>query len=161
MVFRNKSFLFFKFAAPFLRYDGREMLHQLKIGNTHYFLKKGNIVDQTTDAIVNAANSNLAGGGGVDGAIHHAGGKLILHECQVIREKQGKCLPGQAVLTSAGHLVGLFKEADGRSPFSYATRGDEVTVTSAVEIEGVIWYQIDSTAGDGWLPETNLDPVSE
>ena len=70
--------------------------------------------------------------------------------------------PGdQAVLTSAGHLVGLFKEADGRSPFSYATRGDEVTVTSAVEIEGVIWYQIDSSAGDGWLPETNLDPVGE
>ncbi len=70
--------------------------------------------------------------------------------------------PGdRAVLTSAGHLVGLFKEADGKSPFSYATRGDEVTVTSAVEIEGVIWYQIDSTAGDGWLPETNLDPVGE
>lgn len=70
--------------------------------------------------------------------------------------------PGdQAVLTSEGHLVGLFKEADGRAPFSYATRGDEVTVTSAVEIEGVIWYQIDSTAGDGWLPESNLEPLSE
>ena len=70
--------------------------------------------------------------------------------------------PGdQAVLTSPGHLVGLYKEADGRTPFSYATRGDEVTVTSAVEIEGVIWYQIDSTAGDGWLPESNLDPLGE
>lgn len=70
--------------------------------------------------------------------------------------------PGdQAILTSAGHLVGLFKEADGRTPFSYATRGDEVTVTSAVEIEGVVWYQIDSTAGDGWLPEENLDPLGE
>ena len=70
--------------------------------------------------------------------------------------------PGdKAILTSAGHLVGLYQQADGRTPFSYATRGDEVTVTSAVEIEGVIWYQIDSTAGDGWLPETNLDPVGE
>ena len=66
-----------------------------------------------------------------------------------------------AVLTSEGHLVGLFKEADGRTPFSYATRGDEVMVTSSVDIEGVIWYQIDSTAGDGWLPESNLEPMAE
>ncbi len=59
-------------------------------------------------------------------------------------------------LTSEGHLVGLFREAGARTAFSYATRGDEVTVVSSVDVDGEIWYRIESTAGDGWLPETNL-----
>ena len=54
--------------------------------------------------IVNAANSSLLGGGGVDGAIHRAGGKQILDECIRIRNKQGKCNPGEAVVTTAGNL---------------------------------------------------------
>jgi len=65
---------------------------------------KGDITKINADAIVNAANSSLLGGGGVDGAIHRAGGKQILEECMEIRNRQGKCKTGEAVVTSAGNL---------------------------------------------------------
>ncbi len=67
-------------------------------------LIKGDITKVEADAIVNAANSSLLGGGGVDGAIHRAGGKQILEECIEIRNKQGKCKTGEAVVTTAGNL---------------------------------------------------------
>lgn len=67
-------------------------------------LAKGNITQVAVDAIVNAANSSLLGGGGVDGAIHRKGGSQILEECKLIRNRQGKCKTGDAVYTSAGLL---------------------------------------------------------
>lgn len=67
-------------------------------------LIKGDITKMEVDAIVNAANSTLLGGGGVDGAIHRKGGKEILEECVKIRNKQGGCPTGEAVITTAGNL---------------------------------------------------------
>ncbi len=65
---------------------------------------KGDITKIQVDAIVNAANSSLMGGGGVDGAIHRAGGPEILDECIIIKNTQGKCPLGEAVITTAGQL---------------------------------------------------------
>ena len=67
-------------------------------------LIKADITEIKADAIVNAANSSLLGGGGVDGAIHRKGGKAILEACVAIRNKQGNCKTGNAVITTAGNL---------------------------------------------------------
>jgi len=71
------------------------------IKNTTLILYMGDITKESTDAIVNAANSSLTGGGGVDGAIHKAGGPEIMKECMSI----GGCRTGQAVATTAGDLL--------------------------------------------------------
>ena len=67
-------------------------------------LVQGDITKIQVDAIVNAANTSLLGGGGVDGAIHKAGGKAILEACIQIRNKQGGCKTGEAVITTGGNL---------------------------------------------------------
>ncbi len=71
-------------------------------------LLKGDITKIKVDAIVNAANTSLLGGGGVDGAIHKAGGMDILEDCQKIRNKRGGCKVGEAVITTAGKLPAKF-----------------------------------------------------
>jgi O-acetyl-ADP-ribose deacetylase len=71
-------------------------------------LIQGDITTLDVDAIVNAANNSLLGGGGVDGAIHRAGGPVILAECMAIRHKQGGCPTGEAVITSGGNLKARF-----------------------------------------------------
>ncbi len=82
----------------------------LKVGNATLQLVKGDITEIEADAIVNAANSSLLGGGGVDGAIHRKGGAKILEECRRIRETQWPDgLPtGKAVITSGGDLKAKF-----------------------------------------------------
>jgi O-acetyl-ADP-ribose deacetylase len=74
-------------------------------GGSRLELVQGDITRELTDAIVNAANSGLQGGGGVDGAIHRAGGTAILEECREIRERQGPLPAGEAVITSGGRLA--------------------------------------------------------
>jgi len=66
---------------------------------------QGDITKINVDVIVNAANPGLMGGGGVDGAIHRAAGETLLEACKVIRQQQGECTPGHAVITEAGNIA--------------------------------------------------------
>ena len=83
------------------------MEHRTESGKL-FTLIVGDITRVPADAIVNAANSALAGGGGVDGAIHRAGGPTLTQQLDGIRAKIGHCPTGGAVVTSAGHLPGKY-----------------------------------------------------
>jgi O-acetyl-ADP-ribose deacetylase (regulator of RNase III) len=77
---------------------------ETRVNRTKLSLIQGDITRQDTDAIINAANPGLMGGGGVDGAIHRAGGPSILEECKKIRADIGRLPTGQAVITTGGNL---------------------------------------------------------
>jgi len=77
---------------------------EVQIGRAMLAAVEGDITKFPADAIANAANSGLAGGGGVDGAIHRAGGPSIMRELDAIRARTGGCPTGSAVATSAGNL---------------------------------------------------------
>jgi O-acetyl-ADP-ribose deacetylase (regulator of RNase III) len=85
-----------------------KQITEATIKSTRLAVVQGDITLQATEAIVNAANPSLMGGGGVDGAIHRAGGPAIMQECQQIIARQGRLPPGKAVMTTGGNLKGKF-----------------------------------------------------
>jgi len=123
-------------------------------------LVQGDITRQTADAIVNAANSSLLGGGGVDGAIHRRGGPAILDECRKLRASQyGKGLPtGRAVATTAGeldarwviHTVGPVYQSAGSDPSLLAScYRESLKVADELGARTVAFPAI-STGAYGW-----------
>lgn len=97
------------------------------IGSTTLSLVRGDITAEDTDAIVNAANSRLAGGGGVDGAIHRAGGPRIMEECRKI----GSCPAGSAVITTGGRLKARYVIHTVGPVYRDGEHGEEKTLASA------------------------------
>ncbi|MEV3977970.1 O-acetyl-ADP-ribose deacetylase [Nonomuraea sp. NPDC049758] len=123
-------------------------------------LVQGDITEQRSDAIVNAANSSLLGGGGVDGAIHRRGGPEILEECRRLRAGHyGKGLPtGRAVATTAGllparwviHTVGpVYSRSQDRSELLAACHQESLRVADELGARTVAFPAI-STGVYGW-----------
>lgn len=81
---------------------------QVQINKSILQIVQGDITTQDTDGLVNAANSSLMGGGGVDGAIHRAGGPEILAACKEIVARQGRLPTGEAVITTTGKMPAKF-----------------------------------------------------
>jgi O-acetyl-ADP-ribose deacetylase len=103
----------------------------LEYGKTIEFLGPADITKESTDAIVNAANSWLLGGGGVDGAIHRAGGPSILAECKTIVAKIGRLAAGKAVITGAGRLPAKFVVHTVGPIYKNGKSGEPETLASA------------------------------
>ena len=109
---------------------------QITVNNIKLALIQGDITQQTTDAIVNAANSSLMGGGGVDGAIHRAGGLPIIEECKRIVATQGRLPPGQAVITRGGNLLAQYV-IHTVGPVWYGGKGNEAQVLASAYKESL------------------------
>lgn len=94
-------------------------------------LVQGDITKIKADAIVNAAKTSLLGGGGVDGAIHRAGGKAILEECIQIRNRQGGCKTGEAVITTGGNLPAKYVIHTVGPVYNNGGKGEDALLASA------------------------------
>jgi O-acetyl-ADP-ribose deacetylase (regulator of RNase III) len=136
-----------------------------EIGRARVELVRGDLTRESVDVIVNAANSTLMGGGGVDGAIHRRGGPRILEECRRIIAERGPLPSGEAVITSAGdmaarHVIhtvgpiwrgGAFGEAEilarsYQSSLRLAVEHDLATVAFPSISTGVYGYPVDRAA---------------
>ncbi|MEU6429516.1 O-acetyl-ADP-ribose deacetylase [Microbispora sp. NPDC046973] len=126
-------------------------------------LVEGDITEQRVDAIVNAANSSLMGGGGVDGAVHRRGGPEILEECRALRaSRYGRGLPtGQAVATTAGrlparwviHTVGpVYSRSEDRSHLLASCYRESLVVADALGA-GTVAFPAISTGIYRWPVE--------
>ena len=125
-------------------------------------LRQGDITRERVDAIVNAANSSLLGGGGVDGAIHRAGGPEILQECLAVRARRGELPVGEAVLTGAGklharaviHTVGPIWRDGSHREDDLLQRAYQASLSLAAEHGyGSIAFPCISTGAYGFPPE--------
>jgi O-acetyl-ADP-ribose deacetylase (regulator of RNase III) len=101
------------------------------INESNLSIIQGDITVQTTDAIVNAANSGLMGGGGVDSAIHRAGGPAILEDCRKIVANQGRLPTGQAVITTAGNMPSKYVIHTVGPVWHGGTKGEPELLASA------------------------------
>jgi len=117
---------------------------RVNINKAFLELVEGNVVAQETDAIVNAANSSLLGGGGVDGAIHRAGGPKILEECK----KLGGCPTGEARITTGGNLKAKCVIHTVGPIYSGGTSGEQALLNNAYQnsLKLVSQYKLKSVA---------------
>jgi O-acetyl-ADP-ribose deacetylase (regulator of RNase III) len=102
-----------------------------RVGDTTIYLVRGDITLQEVDAVVNAANSSLMGGGGVDGAIHRAGGPAILQACKAIVARQGRLPAGEAAATTGGEMKARWVIHTVGPVYRDGTRGEAETLASA------------------------------
>jgi O-acetyl-ADP-ribose deacetylase len=103
----------------------------INVGDARLYIKQGDLTQEASEAIVNAANSGLMGGGGVDGAIHRAGGPAILEECRRIVAERGRLPAGQAVITTAGKLKAKYVIHTVGPIWNGGGRGEAETLASA------------------------------
>lgn len=103
----------------------------IDVNGVRISIVEGDITEQETEAIVNAANSSLMGGGGVDGAIHRAGGPAILEECKKIVAKQGRLPAGQAAATTGGNLKARYVIHTVGPIWRGGNKGEPETLASA------------------------------
>jgi O-acetyl-ADP-ribose deacetylase (regulator of RNase III) len=106
-------------------------VNELGLGKARLGLIHGDITKQDVDAIVNAANSGLMGGGGVDGAIHRAGGPAILEECRKIIARIGRLPTGKAVITTGGNLKASYVIHTVGPVWHGGSRGESELLASA------------------------------